>query len=198
MEVAMQAVNSSDAPATADRTVSWTLTALTAVVAVGLRLARVPNIYAVGALGLYAGGRLRWWMAWVPSMAVMVLTDLILQKWLAYPPFDPWVYASFLGYVLLGRLLVRGRSPGRIGMAAVLGSLQFFLITNFGTWYTSHGLAVPMYPLTFAGLMACYVAGLPFLGYTLLGDLGFSAAVFGAEAWLAQHAPEPAAEEVRV
>jgi hypothetical protein len=176
---------------------TWALTALTAAAAIALRLARVPNVFAVGALGLYAGGRLRWWWAWVPSMAVMVISDLILQKWLAYPPFDPWVYGSFLGYVILGRLLAQNRSPVRIGLAAVLGSLQFFLITNFGTWYTSHGVSPPMYPLTFAGLMACYVAGLPFLGYTLLGDLGFTAAVFGAEAWLTQPAKEPAAEEVR-
>ena len=41
-----------------------------------------------------------------------------------------------------------------------------------------------MYPLTADGLVACYVAGLPFLGYTLLGDLGFTAAVFAAEAGL--------------
>jgi hypothetical protein len=193
----MQAMTVPNDRATRDRTVSWALTALTAAAAIALRLARVPNIYAVGALGLYAGGRLRWWLAWVPSMAVMAVTDLILQQWLAYPPFDPWVYASFLGYIILGRLLVRTRSPGRIGLAAVLGSLQFFLITNFGTWYTSHGVSPPMYPPTIAGLMACYVAGLPFLGYTLVGDLGFSAAVFGAEAWLTHHASAPAAEEVR-
>ena len=51
--------------------------------------------------------------------------------------------------------------------------------------------------MTFSGLIACYIAGLPFLGYTLLGDLGCTAAVFAAEAWLTQPAAEPAAEEVR-
>lgn len=194
----MQAVTTPNDRTTSDRTISWGLTALTAAAAIAIRLARVPNVFAVGALGLYAGGRLRWWLAWAPSMAVMAVTDLILQKWFAYAPFDPFVYVAFLGYVALGRLLVRTRSPGRIGLAAVLGSLQFYLITNFGTWYTSHGVTPPMYPLTITGLMACYVAGLPFLGYALLSDLGFSAAVFGAEAWLAQHASEPATEEVRV
>jgi hypothetical protein len=173
------------------------LTALTAIAAFGLRLARVPNIYAVGALGLYAGARLPLWLAWVPSIAVMAVSDFILQKWLAFPPFDPWVYASFLVYVVLGRLLTGTRSPLRVGCVSVLGSLQFFLITNFGTWYTSHGVSPVMYPPTAAGLFACYVAGLPFLAYTLIGDLGFSAAVFGAEAWLTRPATAPAAEEVR-
>jgi hypothetical protein len=46
-------------------------------------------------------------------------------------------------------------------------------------------------------LIECYVMALPFFGYTLLGNLGFSAAFFGAEAWLADAAPaaEPAAED---
>ena len=41
--------------------------------------------------------------------------------------------------------------------------------------------------------------GLPFLGYTLLGDLSFSAALFGAHAWLARAAakPQAAVEEAR-
>ncbi len=188
-------------PSSTDRPVAWPLTGVTAAAAVGLRLLRVPNIYAVGALGLYAGARLPLWLAWLPSMAVMAVSDLILQKWLAYPPFNPWVYASFLGYVVLGRLLARTRSPGRVAWVTALGSLQFYLITNFGTWYSSHGISPPMYPPTFAGLIECYVAGLPFLGYTLIGDLGFSAVVFGAEAWLARPAaaaePAPAAEEAR-
>ncbi|HEX4590419.1 MAG TPA: DUF6580 family putative transport protein [Gemmataceae bacterium] len=173
------------------------LTALTAAAAVALRLARVPNVTAVGALGLYAGARLPLWLAWMPSMAVMAVTDLVLAKLYAWPPFDPWVYIGFLGYVVLGRLLLRNRSAWRIGAAAVLGGAQFYLISNFGTWYTSHGVSPPMYPPTFAGLIACYVAGLPFLGYTLLGDLGFTAAVFAAEAALTRTVAEPAAEEVR-
>jgi len=173
------------------------LTALTAAAAVGLRLLRVPNIDAVGALGLYAGSRLPLWLAWVPPLAVMAVADVILAKWLAYPAFDPWVYGSFLAYVLLGRFLLRSRTAARVVGATVLGSLQFFLITNFGVWYSSHGISPPMYPPTAAGLIACYVAGLPFLGYTLLGDLACSAAVFGADAWLTRPVAEPAAEEVR-
>ena len=54
-----------------------------------------------------------------------------------------------------------------------------------------------MYPHTLAGLEACYIAALPFFGYTLLGNLAFSAAFFGAEALLAPAAPPvPAEEEV--
>jgi hypothetical protein len=129
----------------------------------------------------------------------MGATDYLLYAWFGLPPYNRWVYASFLVYVVLGRLLARTDSPGRIGLAAVLGGLQFFLITNFGVWYGSLGLPDAMYPPTAAGLLECYALGLPFLGYTLLGDLGFSAALFGAHAWLARAAakPQAAVEEAR-
>jgi len=76
--------------------------------------------------------------------------------------------------------LVRNtRSPARIAAVSLIASLQFFLITNFGMWYSYN-----FYPHTPAGLIECYVAGLPFLGFTVGGDLGFAAVLFGAYDWL--------------
>ena len=37
-----------------------------------------------------------------------------------------------------------------------------------------------MYPRTAAGLMTCYGAGLPFFRHGVIGDLLFTAAMFGA------------------
>lgn len=45
-------------------------------------------------------------------------------------------------------------------------------------WAYSAAL-IPVY----AGLAACYTAGIPFLGNTVLGDLFFSAAMFGVYEW---------------
>ena len=39
-----------------------------------------------------------------------------------------------------------------------------------------------MYPQTLSGLASCYIAGLPFYGRTLLGDLFFSGVLFGVYA----------------
>jgi hypothetical protein len=49
-----------------------------------------------------------------------------------------------------------------------------------------------------AGLIACYTLALPFFGYTLLGNLVFGAAFFGADAALARStAPAVAEGEAR-
>jgi hypothetical protein len=45
-----------------------------------------------------------------------------------------------------------------------------------------------MYSLTWQGLVQCYVAALPFLEKTVLGDLFWTAVLFGG-AWLVQHLP---------
>ncbi|MBI1918695.1 MAG: hypothetical protein HYS12_28710 [Planctomycetes bacterium] len=184
-----------------------------AAVAGLLRLVPHPfNMTPIGALGLFGGARLRTWLAFVLPLAVMGLSDLVLWAVLGYPPFNPFVYASFAVYVLLGRLLTRTESTLRIGTVCILGTIQFFLLTNLGMWWASsaelpEGTAVvwtkgqgmypsPTYARNAAGLMGCYAAALPFtntnapplgfFGNVLLGDLLFCGLLFGAHAWLSR------------
>jgi hypothetical protein len=50
-----------------------------------------------------------------------------------------------------------------------------------------------MYPPTWAGLEACYVAALPFFRDTLMGDLSYAAIMFGSYVWLQHRQPAVAA-----
>jgi hypothetical protein len=177
-----------------------------------IRLVPHPaNFSAVGALGLFGGARLRSWVAFALPIAVMVATDLALWVLTGLDPnYPPWhisrsfVYGSFLVYVLIGRALARTNSAWWIAGGSLLGSLQFFLITNAGTWAAEPLAGTHIYSRDLAGLLDCLVAGLPFyqgdqlfdlhqfcigdirygaLGL-VLGDLCFSALLFGAYAWL--------------
>lgn len=74
------------------------------------------------------------------------------------------VYAALAWPVLLGPLARRHR--GTLVMAALASSLVFYLTTNFAVWCFSD-----TYPRTPAGLLACYVAALPFYRWTPLGDV---------------------------
>jgi hypothetical protein len=96
-----------------------------------------------------------------------------------YTRATPVIYACFLISVWIGRRLRSTESPIRIGAACLLSSLQFFLLTNFAIWAMGS-----MYAKTVAGLAACYIAALPFFGATALGDLFFTAAIFGLYALL--------------
>ncbi len=135
-----------------------------------------PNFAPVGGTGLFAGSRLRTWQAYLVPLIAMAITDPV-KSWMeggfpAYTQMTLVIYASMLVYVFLGQTLLRkSQKPGRIAAVCLLGSTQFFLITNFFVWLGSD----VVYAHTFAGLVACYTEALPFFGWTVAGDLFYTA-----------------------
>jgi len=155
------------------------------LIAVISRLLPHPaNATPVAAIALFGGAYFldRKWAFVLPVMALF-LSDLILQImfWTGvaqFPGFYPgmvFIYASFLMVVGLG-LSMKGKvNPLRAVGSALLASILFFLITNFGVWMTMN-----MYPKSVAGLMECYIAAIPFFRNTLIGDMAYTAIIFGA------------------
>jgi hypothetical protein len=151
-----------------------------AVVILGalIRITQNLNFAPVGAISLFAGARLRGWKAWLLPLALMAATDPLLG---GYSAATPLVYLSFVINIWIGTRLRNSESPVWIGAAALSGSVQFFLITNFA-WLS----ASSMYPHTLAGVMQCYAAGVPFFWRTLASDLFYSGVFFGLHAWLSR------------
>jgi hypothetical protein len=93
------------------------------------------NFTPVGALALFLGARLRSTWAFALPLASMAVSDVLLWWLWDLPPFNWSVYVSFLLYALGGCLLLRTASPWRVAAVSLLGSAQFFLLTNFGVWF---------------------------------------------------------------
>jgi hypothetical protein len=145
------------------------------------------NLMPVGALALFVGSRLPSLWAWLIPLGAMVVSDLLLIP--AYGAASiswdstPFVYASFLLYVAIGRLARPGiDSPLRLLGSALGGSVQFFLVTNFAAWLFIVIDGVRLYPKTLAGLIHCYEMAIPFSRGTFLGDLLFTSVFFAAHA----------------
>lgn len=129
-----------------------------------------PNMTAVvGVTLLGAYGIRKGWLAALIPLATMAIADLILG-WHSSALFT---YTGMLAGTLIGRWLLPRLSVIRLGGAAFLASLAFFLISNFGVWLGGY------YGYGFDGLIACYVAAIPFWGNSLVGDLGSTAILFG-------------------
>ena len=140
-----------------------------------------PNFAPIGGVALFGGAKLNGWQAYLVPLLAMAVTDPI-RSWMegGFPAYS-WgtliVYSSFLISVILGRVFLRrSASVPRIASIAFLGSLQFYLITNFPSWASADSL----YPHTWSGLVACYTAALPFFGRTLLADLFYTGVLFSA------------------
>ena len=142
-----------------------------------IRVTQHWNFAPVAALSLFAGARLRGWKAWALPLALMAITDPFLG---GYSRLTPVVYASFLINVWIGTRLRDTESPLWIGGAALAGSVQFFLITNFAWLYPG------LYPHSLAGILSSYTAGVPFFWRTLASDLVYSGLFFGLHAWLSR------------
>jgi hypothetical protein len=87
------------------------------------------------------------------------------------------VYAAVAFPAVLRVALTRKVTLGRLAGCSVLSSVVFFLVTNFAVW--AFGAPESTYPYTALGLAECYLAGLPFIKNTLLGDLAWTGAFFG-------------------
>jgi hypothetical protein len=133
----------------------------------------------LGAIALYAAARLpRLWAFAVP-VAVLGLSDLVIDPHHAYAFWALTrgaTYATFLLVVAAGRLApARAGLPARLGMA-VGAATFFFLVSNFLVWLTNGGYG---HPQTLAGLMSTYADGIPFYRRELVADLIGVAVLFG-------------------
>jgi hypothetical protein len=169
------------------RPMTLTLMAILAGAAIFLPLVpepyRAANIALFGALGLFVAARVGLWQALVVTIIAKLVSDLIGYAAHHYNPdyLPMWeVLLSFAVYPLCGRLLQRTQNPLAMVGTALLASVAFFLITNFGSWLRQ---ALP-YPVTPGGLLTCYAEGLPFYRATLTSDLVSTMAVLGVHTLL--------------
>jgi hypothetical protein len=168
------------------------LAVLMIAVCAALRVAPHPwNFTPVGAMAIFSGAIVRDRRL---ALFVPILTLFLGDIFIGFHKLMPIVYASFLGSVAIGFWLRDRRTAPRIAGATLLGAIQFFLVTNFAVW--QFGL---FYPHTRAGLLACYVAGIPFFWNTLAGDAVYALLLFGGFALAERLFPalrEPSLEKV--
>ena len=152
------------------------------VAAAALRLVpHPPNFTPIAAMALFSGAYLgRRALAFAAPFGALLLSDVVL----GFYPELAFVYLSVAATVLIGWVLARRNTAWRVGLSALGASVLFYLVSNFGVW-----LLMDYYPKTVAGLLACYVAAIPFCQNSLAGDLFFTALLFGGFALLERAVP---------
>jgi hypothetical protein len=153
------------------------------------------NLSPIGAMALFGGAYFsRSYSSFLIPFLALWLSNLVLDNvfFAHYYPGFVWfanweVYFTFALIVVLGTLLLKKISVPRLLSASLGASLLFFLVTNFFVWLKSG-----MYPSTPEGLLACYVAAIPFFNNTLLGDLVFTSVLFGVYEWFKAREATPA------
>lgn len=160
------------------------LIGLVIIAAMTRLLPHPPNFAPIGALALFGAAYFRKpLIGLIVTFAALWISDLLLNNLVLnqyYEGFQlfghPWVYLGFAGIFALGYFGLKKVKAQNLLLVSIVGSLLFFLVTNFGAWQMS----MVVYPKTLAGLLAAYTAGIPFLWNSMVGDLFYVAVLFGS------------------
>ena len=124
------------------------------------------------------------WLKLIFPFATILFTDMVLESVNGFG-FHSGSAVVYLGYALIfgiGFLLLKKVNALNTLTAVVLSSTVFYLLTNFALFYPASPVpnpAVGTYPHNLTGILASYQAGLPFFRNMLMGDLTFTAILFG-------------------
>ncbi|MEJ7780435.1 MAG: DUF6580 family putative transport protein [Daejeonella sp.] len=147
--------------------------------ALPLIIPHIWNFTAVGALAIFAGSQFRdKRIAFAMPLAAMAISDVFLGN-----GFSLLVYTGFVVMVACGFLVRNKLNTLNVVLASFISASVFYLITNFAFFYPT------TYPQNLTGIFASYAAALPFFRNMLIGNLVYSAVLFGVFYLLSKRYP---------
>lgn len=127
--------------------------------------------------------------SYIVPMLAMIVSDVllgILKSDIGYAFHDTtlFVYGA-LALTVWFATSIKEVTFGSVAARTLVGSLLFFVVTNFGVWMVSG-----MYPMSVSGLVQCFAMAIPFystdafaafslLGNQILGDIVYTGLIFG-------------------
>ena len=130
----------------------------------------IPNFTATIALIIFTGYLIRDKFL---GVFIILLSQIISDLYIGIYSSMFFVYGAYVVIALLTPVIMNKLSFKSILISSLIAPTIFYIISNFGVWIIGHG-----YPLNLDGLIACYVAAIPFFDETLLSTVIFSITIF--------------------
>ena len=150
-----------------------------------------PNFTPLCAIALFGGKYFNnKYIAYLLPLLALWISDILINNFILNNYFDGftlfysgfyWQYGSFILITLIGRKTLKNISFLRLLGISISSSLLFFIISNFGVWISSS-----FYSKDNFGLVACYVAAIPFYYGTLSGTIFYSFFLFASFEFLSR------------
>ena len=144
-------------------------------------LPHLPNFSPALAAVLFGGAHLKrreaiWYPILLLSASDFLLTPIVYQVRIG--PNQSIIWLAFAVVAMIGYWLRKHENVTRVAFASLAAPTAFFVISNFGVWLGGHGTR--MYPATWDGLFACYIAAFPFYKNSLIATAMYTVGLFGA------------------
>lgn len=125
-----------------------------------------PNFTAMNAVAIFSVATLgHLGISFGVVYGSMLLSDLFLG-----------VHAQMVSvYLSIALMMITHRFFSHYILSLLSSSLLFFVVVNFGVWWTDG-----LYPMTLEGLGWCYLAALPFLTNQILSTCLYGFFLFGS------------------
>ncbi len=132
----------------------------------------IPNFSPMLSIALFSGYMFRnKLIAYLLPLSAQLLSDV-------YFGFHPDIFAVYFSFALiigLGQLNRKNYSFGKSILWSVVGSILFFILTNFSVWITAD-----FYSKDISGLINCFSMAIPFYKNTILSAIIYSVIMFGS------------------
>ena len=138
-----------------------TTIAIFMIIAASRLVPHPPNFTSLLALSFYVPA-----MLGVRFIPALILSFVITDYFIGFHNTVYFTWGSIIFIGLISKYFTENIIKRVLG--ALLGSVLFFIITNFGVW--SHG----SYGYTFDGFLLCYTLAIPFFTYSLISTFIFS------------------------
>ena len=130
------------------------------------------NFTAVGAIFLFSTFYFKnRSVRFLIPIAIMLCSDLCLY-WLNSTPFaGPGIYLCLMLYIPVSFILIKKVKIINIALAGISGATLFFITSNFLVWIQGGGYGL--------GFIETYAVAIPFYKNAILGNIVWSAVLFG-------------------
>ncbi len=190
---------------TSSKSLLWVVILCISAIAMRM-LPHPPNVTPMNAICLFSGMVLGMRaLAFIIPFIVLYLSDFLINNTFGkafiqdagevvfWSDFMTWTYLSYILIIGLSAFLLKKSNSPRVALGAFGSGILFFVITNFGSW-----LSFSFYPKTFAGLLLAYEGGLPFLRFSLIGDVVFALILYISYQYITSRNTSPVIASSRV
>jgi len=156
------------------------------------------NFTPIGAMGLFGGAYFsKNWKAVLFPLLTLFASDLIIQYFVLHGKYGImysgwyWIYGIFIIITLMGKWLIKTITVKNVLVSATIAALTHWLLADFTVWVSGGIDLRTMLPLSrdWAGLLQCYIQGVPFMLNFLAGTLVYSLMMFGSFEWMKSRNP---------
>lgn len=104
---------------------------------------------------------------------IIILSQVISDYFLGYYSSMLFVYLSYVLIAVTSKCILKEFNFMHIMGTSIISVIIFYLVSNYGVWQM-----MDLYQYNFSGLMQCYIAGIPFLKYSLISTLLYSTTIY--------------------